>query len=67
MRELFANNMTISSPHPQHHPQHQHFSVSAVVVTWNSLKDIDRCLDSLLNQTHPLKRIIVVDNASSDD
>lgn len=40
--------------------------VSAVVVTWNSSKDIVRCLDSLLNQTHDLEKVVVVDNASSD-
>ena len=40
--------------------------VSAVVVSWNSSKDIVRCLDSLLNQTYDLNKVIVVDNASSD-
>lgn len=41
-------------------------SISAVVVTWNSIQDIELCLDSLLKQTCPLSDIIVVDNASTD-
>lgn len=41
-------------------------SVGAVVVTWNSERDIRACLNSLLKQTRPLNQIIVVDNASSD-
>ncbi len=40
--------------------------VSAVVVTWNSSKDIARCLDSLFSQTHDICKVVVVDNASSD-
>lgn len=40
--------------------------VSAVVVTWNSVNDIDKCLTSLFAQTFGLTQIIVVDNASQD-
>ncbi len=42
-------------------------SVSAVVVTWNSERDIVACLDSLVKQTHQIDTIIVIDNASSDN
>jgi GT2 family glycosyltransferase len=41
-------------------------SVAAVVVTWNSARDIGHCLLSLQAQTHRLKTVVVVDNASSD-
>lgn len=41
-------------------------SVSAVVVTWNSKRDIEFCLKSLQAQTVELKKIIVIDNASQD-
>lgn len=41
-------------------------TVSAVVVTWNSKRDIVACVDSLIKQTHKLDSIIVIDNASTD-
>lgn len=40
--------------------------VSAVVVTWNSAADLQRCLEALAAQTVPCE-LIVVDNASADD
>lgn len=40
-------------------------STGAVLVTYNSAVDIDGCLDSLLDQG--VERVVVVDNASSDD
>jgi len=40
--------------------------VSAVVVTWNSVRDIASCLDSLQSQSIKPFEIIVVDNDSSD-
>jgi len=40
--------------------------VSAVVVTWNSARDIEACLHSLLLQTYPLHEIVLIDNHSSD-
>lgn len=40
--------------------------VSVTVVTYNSGRFIRRCLDSVLEQRHPLLEVIVVDNASSD-
>ncbi len=43
-----------------------HISVSAVVVTWNSKRDIEFCLNSLLTQTVKLKTILIIDNASQD-
>ncbi len=42
-------------------------SVGAVVVTWNSSRDIVKCLNSLLSQSHPLSEIIIIDNHSSDN
>jgi GT2 family glycosyltransferase len=41
--------------------------ISAVVVTWNSERDISACLASLVHQTHKLDLIIVIDNASNDN
>ncbi len=41
-------------------------SVTAVVVTHNRQRDLERCLEALRAQTHPLTAIIVVDNASTD-
>ncbi len=40
-------------------------TVSAIVVTWNSIKTIEACIDSLQIQSHPVT-IVVIDNASSD-
>lgn len=51
--------MTTSRPKPH--------SVAAVVVTHNRLDDLKRCLAALRAQTHALRSIIVVDNASTDD
>lgn len=43
-------------------------SVVAIVVTYNSEKDIEACLDSLLEQDYKnLKKIIIVDSASKDN
>jgi GT2 family glycosyltransferase len=40
-------------------------TVSAIIVTWNSARDIGRCLDALAAQP-VAAQVIVVDNASSD-
>jgi N-acetylglucosaminyl-diphospho-decaprenol L-rhamnosyltransferase len=40
-------------------------SVYAIIVTYNGLAWIDRCLSSLQNSTYPLE-IIIIDNLSSD-
>jgi len=40
--------------------------VAAVVVTYNRKALLQQCLEALLQQTHPLTTIIVVDNASTD-
>ena len=42
-------------------------SVAAVVVTYNRKQLLIECLDALLGQTRPLNKIILVDNASTDD
>lgn len=38
----------------------------AVIVTYNRKFLLEKCLRSLLNQTHPVTEIIVIDNASTD-
>jgi len=40
--------------------------VTAVVVTFNRKTLLLECLDALERQTHPLDRVLVVDNASTD-
>lgn len=40
--------------------------VSVTIVTYNSGRFIKRCLESVLEQTHPNLEVIVVDNASTD-
>lgn len=40
--------------------------VSIVVISWNSVAYLERCLDSLRQQTYPHVELIVVDNASRD-
>jgi GT2 family glycosyltransferase len=42
-------------------------SVTAVVVTWDSAPDIERCLASLDAVEHDAFEIVVLDNASEDD
>jgi rhamnopyranosyl-N-acetylglucosaminyl-diphospho-decaprenol beta-1,3/1,4-galactofuranosyltransferase len=42
-------------------------SVAAVVPTLNRKAALVCCLERLLNQTHPLETIFVIDNSSSDD
>lgn len=41
-------------------------SVAAVVVTYNRIEDLKRCITSLQQQTRTLDGIIVVDNGSTD-
>lgn len=43
-----------------------HDSVAVIVVNWNGGQNLRRCVDSLLKQNSPPKRVIVVDNASED-
>jgi len=42
-------------------------SVTALVVTWDSAADIERCLQSLDRVEHDAFDIVVLDNASEDD
>ena len=42
-------------------------SVASVTVTYNAVQVLPRQIDALLRQTHPLREIVVVDNASSED
>lgn len=41
-------------------------TVAAVVVTYNRKTLLVKCLNELLKQTHPIDRIFVIDNASTD-
>lgn len=41
--------------------------VAYVIVCWNNRELLDECIRSIQSQTHPNKKIIMVDNASSDD
>lgn len=40
--------------------------IAAVVVTYNRKQLLKKCLQSLLEQNHPLDSIIIIDNASTD-
>ncbi|NQX66709.1 glycosyltransferase family 2 protein [Paenibacillus alba] len=40
--------------------------VSVHIVTYNSSEHIDDCLQAVLNQSYPVKDIVVIDNASKD-
>lgn len=42
-------------------------TVAVVIVNWNGGPLLRRCLDALCAQTRPPDRVIVVDNASTDD
>lgn len=41
--------------------------IAIIIPAYNEEKFIKNCLDSLLNQTHPAKKILVVDDGSADD
>ncbi|MGO4184773.1 glycosyltransferase family 2 protein [Paenibacillus sp. TAF43_2] len=41
-------------------------TVSVCIVTYNSAKDIQNCLQAVLKQSFPVERIVVIDNASTD-
>ena len=43
-----------------------HPLVSVIIVTWNGIKWLERCLDSVQAQTYPQLETIVVDNGSTD-
>ncbi len=42
-------------------------TVSVHIVTYNSSKDIESCLEAVIQQTYPVEQIILVDNDSGDD
>lgn len=41
-------------------------SVSVHIVTYNSETDITACIQSVFRQSHPVRKVIIVDNASDD-
>lgn len=41
-------------------------TASVCIVTYNSASDIETCIEAVLRQSYPVKRIVVVDNASAD-
>jgi len=44
----------------------QNKEISIIIVNWNGLKWLDKCISSLQNQTYKNIEIILVDNASTD-
>ena len=52
-RRAVTNSILMSAPR-----------VAAVVVTYNRPDDLERCLSALAEQSHPLARTLVIDNAS---
>jgi GT2 family glycosyltransferase len=41
--------------------------VSVIIPNWNGRGHLERCLPSVLAQTHPESEVVVVDNGSTDD
>jgi GT2 family glycosyltransferase len=41
--------------------------ISVVVPTKNRVKDLEKCIDSLLNQTQPIDELIVIDASDNDE
>lgn len=41
-------------------------TASVCIVTYNSADDIEACLNAVIKQRHPVERIVVIDNASTD-
>jgi len=44
-----------------------HTQVAVIIVNWNSGDYLGRCVKALLAQSIPISKIVVVDNASTDD
>jgi len=44
-----------------------HTQVAVIIVNWNSGDYLGRCVKALLAQSRPMAKIVVVDNASTDD
>ena len=42
------------------------YSINAVVVTCNRCELLKQTIDALLNQTYPLNKIVIINNASTD-
>ncbi|MDQ7799268.1 MAG: glycosyltransferase family 2 protein [Candidatus Edwardsbacteria bacterium] len=40
--------------------------ISVVILNWNNLSDTIECIDSLLKNVHPVNKIVIVDNGSTD-
>jgi GT2 family glycosyltransferase len=60
----------VINPHPTIGiPHHSGLNLkvhsAAIVVNWNSWKDLDRCLEALARKSLPFHRIVVIDNNSS--
>lgn len=47
--------------------QRDGFEITVIIVNWNSGAHLKKCLECLLNQTQRPSRVLVVDNASSDN
>lgn len=42
------------------------YKIAAVVVTFNRLELLKKCVESLRNQTHKLDEILIINNSSTD-
>ena len=42
------------------------YSICAIIVTFNRKFLLQKCINSIINQTQPLDAIVIIDNASSD-
>lgn len=42
-------------------------SISIIIPVYNSSKTIQKCIDSLLNQTYPYFKLIIINDGSTDD
>lgn len=42
------------------------YSVKAVVVAYNSPKELEACINGIVNQSYPVSKIIIVDNSSDE-
>ena len=44
-----------------------HNNIIAVIPTYNRGNMLKQCIDSLLNQSYPLEKIVIIDDDSTDN
>ncbi|MEK5059457.1 glycosyl transferase [Paenibacillus sp. FSL H7-0326] len=57
---------TLAKPKQILNNEQRYSTVSVHVVTYNSAGDIKECIDHVLQQSYPVRSIVIVDNNSSD-